>query len=565
MITKVGGVRQRGETSQPGRSALNHPMGERERTRGHAEPAGGEAAAVEPAPPRTSGAMVGAGYLLSRKEEGAPLPDAQRAKFERSLGADLGAVRVHAGGASAGAAEAVQAQAFTVGNDVHFGAGRFDPGSRGGERLLAHEVAHTLQQAGAPARQDKLAVSGPGDAAEREADRIADAMVDGAKAPLPSEKPSATLHRAPAPDAAYGPKPYDGPAPNWSSTVDPNKPASTFAIADPSLSPTLRAKFEVELLKQIKKSATLSKLGATVAEVRKKVEEDHDDGERKALWQASQYALIETLNVDDPASQRYKKSNVTFCIVYAADMVKALGGYLPYVWYAKDLAPDGHLTKDKLPPEKYNGSPTVEINANQLADWLVKWGADFGWKQEASLVTAQNAANDGRIVVCSAFNTTTHLDEKTLKNVPNSGHVSVVIAESADHHAKHDAGGAMASPLQSQAGDSNYKYSDTAAVSPSSGKQPGTATGAWWDGSDFRKDAGGQFWIYQGAATPSGFAKPGELGVKLGADPAPAKKPDPAPSAKASEPPPVAPPSTPPTKPTSGTYTPDGKSWGSGS
>src|SRR5262249_544274 len=153
----------------------------------------------------------------------------------------------------------------------------------------------------------------------------------------------------------------------------------------PDLSPSLRGKFEAELLKQIKANPTLSKLGATIADVRKKVADDKNEAERKALWQCSQYALVETLNVDDPKSQRYKKDKgPTFCIVYAADMVKALGGYLPYVWYVIDITPDKkHLRPDKLAAEKYNGSPASEINANLLADWLNKWGADFGWKQES--------------------------------------------------------------------------------------------------------------------------------------------------------------------------------------
>jgi len=112
---------------------------------------------------------------------GAPLPATVRERFESSLGADLGAVRVHTGADSARAARSVGAQAYTTGQDIHFAEGRYDPGSDAGLRLLAHEVAHTVQQAGAaPRRQDKLEVSQPGDAAELEADAAAEAMVGGA-------------------------------------------------------------------------------------------------------------------------------------------------------------------------------------------------------------------------------------------------------------------------------------------------------------------------------------------------------------------------------------------------
>jgi hypothetical protein len=78
------------------------------------------------------------------------------------------------------AATAVGARAYTIGQDIHFNAGQYDPGSQTGQHLLAHEVAHTVQQAGsAPSRQYKLEVSQPGDGLEVAADTAADAMVAG--------------------------------------------------------------------------------------------------------------------------------------------------------------------------------------------------------------------------------------------------------------------------------------------------------------------------------------------------------------------------------------------------
>ncbi len=111
---------------------------------------------------------------------GSRLPDLLMRKFESSLGADLSGVRVHTGSDSAAANDAVGARAYTTGNDIHFGAGQFDPSSPQGEHLLAHEVAHTVQQgSGAQRMQFKLDVSSPGDAHEHEADSAADAMVAG--------------------------------------------------------------------------------------------------------------------------------------------------------------------------------------------------------------------------------------------------------------------------------------------------------------------------------------------------------------------------------------------------
>lgn len=116
---------------------------------------------------------------------GSALPDTVMGKFETSLGANLSSVRVHTDGASAHAAHAVGARAYTVGQDIHFAAGQYDPASRAGQHLLAHEVAHTVQQrGGAPARQNKLEVSAPHDPAEHEADRAADAMVAGRRAQI---------------------------------------------------------------------------------------------------------------------------------------------------------------------------------------------------------------------------------------------------------------------------------------------------------------------------------------------------------------------------------------------
>jgi hypothetical protein len=109
---------------------------------------------------------------------GLPLPDSVREPFERSLGDDLSGVRVHTGGKSLEAADAVGAKAYTVGQDIHFGASQYAPTTQTGLHLLAHEVAHTVQNRGpAPARQEKLEVSTPTDPAEVEAERVADAIV----------------------------------------------------------------------------------------------------------------------------------------------------------------------------------------------------------------------------------------------------------------------------------------------------------------------------------------------------------------------------------------------------
>ena len=129
-----------------------------------------------------NGVMAGAEAAVDRAaaSSGAALPAHIQRQFEGSLGADLSSVRVHTGSDSQEAAHAVGAKAYTVGNDIHFAAGKYQPDDPFGMHLLAHEVAHTVQQSGgAQRRQHKLEVSTPHDAAEHEADRAADAMVRG--------------------------------------------------------------------------------------------------------------------------------------------------------------------------------------------------------------------------------------------------------------------------------------------------------------------------------------------------------------------------------------------------
>lgn len=85
---------------------------------------------------------------------GRPLSPAERASFEPSFGRDFSGVRVHADAEAAQAADDASANAFTVGNHIVFGAGRFKPETPQGRQLLAHELAHTVQQQGAAASGD---------------------------------------------------------------------------------------------------------------------------------------------------------------------------------------------------------------------------------------------------------------------------------------------------------------------------------------------------------------------------------------------------------------------------
>ena len=87
-----------------------------------------------------------AGNLTSGLGQGAPLDTASRAFFEPRFGHDFAKVRVYADDAAAEAASSLGARAYTRGSDIVFGKGEFDPRSLHGKRLLAHELAHIVQQ-----------------------------------------------------------------------------------------------------------------------------------------------------------------------------------------------------------------------------------------------------------------------------------------------------------------------------------------------------------------------------------------------------------------------------------
>ncbi|WP_430424693.1 DUF4157 domain-containing protein [Phenylobacterium sp.] len=98
---------------------------------------------------------------------GQPLPQAVLAKMEAAFGADFSAVRVHVGPQ----APRIGAVAFTMGNDLYFAPGRFQPDSAQGQQLIGHELAHVVQQ-----RQGRVRAPGSGVAVVQ--DRVLEAEAD---------------------------------------------------------------------------------------------------------------------------------------------------------------------------------------------------------------------------------------------------------------------------------------------------------------------------------------------------------------------------------------------------
>lgn len=131
---------------------------------------GGSARADGPAGPARRGPDAASG-------EGRPLPEAEREFFEARLGADLGGVRVHTSEGAAESAGELNARAYTSGRDVFFGEGEYAPGTGEGRRLLAHELAHVVQQE-ADGTAGKTIDRAPGDGTDPEAGVAADVAAD---------------------------------------------------------------------------------------------------------------------------------------------------------------------------------------------------------------------------------------------------------------------------------------------------------------------------------------------------------------------------------------------------
>jgi Domain of unknown function (DUF4157) len=119
------------------------------------------------------------------KAGGRPLDPKTRTDMEARLGSDFSDVRIHTGDKAAASAAAVSATAYTVGHEVVFGHGSFDPASSEGRHRLAHELIHVQQQRRGPVSGtdsgDGVMVSDPADAFEREAEETATRVVCGSQ------------------------------------------------------------------------------------------------------------------------------------------------------------------------------------------------------------------------------------------------------------------------------------------------------------------------------------------------------------------------------------------------
>lgn len=128
---------------------------------------------------------------------GVPLDPRLRSVMEPGLGYDFSRVRVHSDTPAAQSAQAIGADAYTAGEHIVFGAGRLDPSSTRGQRLVAHELTHVVQQADGPVagRQidDGMSMSAPEDSFERAAATLSESAVQPHAPPISERGPIAPL------------------------------------------------------------------------------------------------------------------------------------------------------------------------------------------------------------------------------------------------------------------------------------------------------------------------------------------------------------------------------------
>jgi hypothetical protein len=153
----------------------------------------------------------------------------------------------------------------------------------------------------------------------------------------------------------------------------------------------------------------------------------------------------------------------TFCNIYAYDYCYLAGAYLPRVWWSSKAA---SLLSQGKPVEPRYGDTLYEQTANMLFNWLLEYGADFGWRREFDPDTLQNQVNRGAVgIICG----------QTDGSV--SGHIVAVVPETG-HWTAQRSNGRVSVPLQSQAGRVNNAYFSS----------------RWWTRTIFRNHG---FWVHE--------------------------------------------------------------------
>jgi len=236
---------------------------------------------------------------------------------------------------------------------------------------------------------------------------------------------------------------------------------------------------------------------------------------RGLLFRCNQYAVVDSLNVEN--SPRYRaepdgddrdtEPDATYCNVYAHDVVTALGGYLPRVWWTPQALED-LANRRRVRPVL--DDTVTELSADGIDAWLRgRWGRRFGWEPITSPDEAQRQANSGHIVIASATG-----------RGRESGHVNVIMAEDdrragrSAHHVGNDPDLPVDGPVASQAGGRNYEASNRYDRQGQGDRYYDNPQ--WWRDADHEH---GSFYVWRGGRN-SPIATPEEMGMQAGGGPA---------------------------------------------
>lgn len=175
------------------------------------------AALARPSPPRAAilaqrRSTLGGGSALAPPllDQGRPLPTSTRSEMERGFGRDFGAVRVHDDARAHDNARSMGAVAYAAGNDIVFAEGRYAPQTAAGRALIAHELAHSVQQGGVQMKAEGPLPIGADSRLEAEADQAALAVTAGRPAPALTRIDAPAVFRQtaqPLPEGGTEPKP----------------------------------------------------------------------------------------------------------------------------------------------------------------------------------------------------------------------------------------------------------------------------------------------------------------------------------------------------------------------
>jgi Domain of unknown function (DUF4157) len=194
------------------------------------------------------------------RSPGQPLDAATRAFFQPRFGHDFSQVRVHSDAKAAESAQAVNAQAFTVGRHIVFDRDEHRPATNKGRQLIAHELAHVVQQNGIVVEPTAFRISPDGDRAENEADAAAKHFDIGSGRPSLSSYLGARLRRKLKVDKPT----HKIPNPGGKGVVQTNAEtvknylANLCAGGSPTVDPTTG---EIDIAKSFCTEGFLAKLG----------------------------------------------------------------------------------------------------------------------------------------------------------------------------------------------------------------------------------------------------------------------------------------------------------------